>query len=100
MARKETCEPLGLAVAFDPASGRGKRHDRTGPATLGELEREGATKRIAHKMRATHPELVEMTLEMVGARRECQRAVDVKRRSTVVTGECRRDHLIASGELA
>src|ERR1700729_2072999 len=65
LAREEARESLCLPVAFDPAAGRRKCDDRSRPPALGELERERATKRIAHEMGAAHSELVEMTLQMV-----------------------------------
>ena len=100
LAREEARESLGLAIAFAPATGGRKCDDRPGSTTLGELEREGATQRIADEMCATDSELVEMTFEMVGARGERQRAAEVKWRPAIVPSERRGDHFVASGELA
>jgi hypothetical protein len=49
---------------------------------------------------AADAELVEVALEMVGARGERQRAVGLERRSAVVACERGRDDFIASGQLA
>ena len=100
LTREEAGESLGLAVAFAPATGRRKCDDRPRPTTLGEFERESATQRIADEMCATDSEFVEMTFEVIGARRKRQRAADIKRGPTIVPGERRRDHFVARGELA
>ena len=100
LAREEARKSPRLAIAFDPAAGRRKCDNRPRSTTLCELERQGATQRITHEMRATNSDLIQMTFEMVGAGSERQWAVDVKWRSAIVPSERRCDYFVASGKLA
>ena len=101
LAREETREAPRLAVARRPAAGRRERDDRAGAAALGELQRQRAAHRVADDVRACrHP-----------ARRDGPPSESVEPAKliglpggngvpAVVSGERRRDHLVARDELA